>query len=78
VRTTVDLDESLVARAMELTHARTKTAVLERGLRALIDIEARILAVEQGGTLPELEMPRRGGSVAELDPSLGITRNPRR
>lgn len=65
---------------MEVTRARTRTEVIERGLRALLDIEARRIAIEQGGMWPDIEMPpRRGGSeAAELDPSLGITCNPRR
>jgi hypothetical protein len=73
------LDQDLVERAMAVCRARTKTDLLERGLRALIDIEARRIAVEQGGTLPGIEMPpRRGGSASELDPSLGVTRSPHR
>lgn len=34
--TNIDLDEGLVVQAMRLTGARTKKAVVEEGLRALI------------------------------------------
>jgi hypothetical protein len=80
MRTTVDLDEGLVAEAMALTHARTKTELLERGLQALIDLESRKTAIRMGGTMPGIEVPpRRGGSPPEaLDPTLGPLRNPHR
>jgi Arc/MetJ family transcription regulator len=36
MRTTLDLDEELVAKAMTATKSRTKTAVIELGLRELL------------------------------------------
>ncbi len=78
MRTTVDLDQDLVERAAAVTRAKTKTELIELGLQALVDLAARRAAMAQGGTLPDLELPPRGPSPPELDPSLGITRNPRR
>jgi hypothetical protein len=36
MRTTVDLSRDLLETAMKFTHARTKTAMIEMGLRELI------------------------------------------
>lgn len=41
MRTTLDLDADLVAKAIEETGATTKTEVIEMGLRALLEREAR-------------------------------------
>ncbi len=78
MRTTVDLDDALVEQAMRIARARTKTELLEQGLRALIDIDARRVAAAQGGTMPEMELPPRRGGAPDLDPCLPVTRNPRR
>lgn len=78
MRTTVDLDDALVERAMRVAGARTKTELLERGLQALVDIDARRVAAQQGGTMPEIELAPRRGSAPDLHPDLPVTRNPRR
>ena len=39
MRTNIDLNEKLVREAMALTGARTKRAVVERGLEALVRLE---------------------------------------
>jgi Arc/MetJ family transcription regulator len=41
MRTTLDLDPDLVQRALAETGARTKKEVVEMGLRALLEREAR-------------------------------------
>lgn len=41
MRTTLDLDEELVRTALAQSGARTKTQVIEMGLRALLEREAR-------------------------------------
>jgi Arc/MetJ family transcription regulator len=41
MRTTLDLDEALLRQAQEETGARTKTDVIELGLKALLEREAR-------------------------------------
>ena len=41
MRTTLDLDEALVMQAMRETGSRSKTELVERGLKALLEREAR-------------------------------------
>ena len=41
MRTTLDLDEDLVRKALSETGARSKTEVIEMGLRSLLEREAR-------------------------------------
>ena len=60
MRTTVVLDDELVATAQEFTGVTEKTALLRRALRALIHLEASRRLAALGGTMPELEdIPRR-------------------
>jgi Arc/MetJ family transcription regulator len=59
MRTTVDLDEELVRSALSETHARTKTEVIEMGLRALLEREARRRLRAMEGKLPDLATVRR-------------------
>jgi Arc/MetJ family transcription regulator len=59
MRTTVDLDEDLVRSALSETHARTKTEVIEMGLRALLEREARRRLRALEGRLPDLAVVRR-------------------
>jgi Arc/MetJ family transcription regulator len=59
MRTTLDLDEELVARALRETGARSKTEVIERGLRALLEREARKRLKALYGTGPRLRPVRR-------------------
>jgi Arc/MetJ family transcription regulator len=57
MRTTVTLDDELVARAQELTGLTETSALLREALMALIAREsARRLAL-LGGTDPDLEIP---------------------
>ena len=64
MRTTVDLDDELFQQAQAiLPHVRTKTEVLERGLKALIEQDARRRLVALRGKMPELKaVPRRRSS----------------
>ena len=59
MRTTLDLDETLLRRAMGETGARTKTEVIEMGLRALREREARKRLKELYGKGPRLETVKR-------------------
>jgi Arc/MetJ family transcription regulator len=62
MRTTLDLDEDLVRRALAETGARTKTEVIEMGLRALLEREARRRLKALFGQGPRLrEVKRRRG-----------------
>lgn len=60
MRTTLDLDADLLKQALEETGARTKTEVIEMGLRALLDLEARRRLKSLFGKIPDLQaVPRR-------------------
>lgn len=65
MRTTVNLDDELVARARELTGTFEKGALVREGLRALIEREAARRLAQLGGTEPELDIvPRRRAATA--------------
>ena len=59
MRTTLDLDEDLVRRALDETGARTKTEVIEMGLRALLEREARRRLKALFGQGPKLRVVKR-------------------
>ena len=59
MRTTLDLDADLVQKALAETGARTKTEVLEMGLRALLERAARKRIKAMYGTGPRLRAVRR-------------------
>ncbi len=60
MRTTLDLDGALVEQALEQTGARTKTEVIEMGLRALLERESRRRLKALFGQRPGLQRsPRR-------------------
>ena len=60
MKTTVNLDDDLVHRAMSIHEGKTKTAVLELGLRELISADQRRKLGEAFGSQPELAaVPRR-------------------
>lgn len=65
MRTTLNIDNDLYAKAVELTGIHEKTALLRESLKALIEREsARRLAL-LGGSEPELEAtPRRQSDLA--------------
>jgi Arc/MetJ family transcription regulator len=59
MRTTLNLDEALVAQALEETGARSKTEVIEMGLRLLLEREARLRLKALHGEVPDLAEVRR-------------------
>jgi Arc/MetJ family transcription regulator len=59
MRTTVVLDDELVARAQELTGLREKSALLREALKALVERESSRRLALLGGTQPDLEVPPR-------------------
>jgi Arc/MetJ family transcription regulator len=63
VRTTIVLDDELLAEAARLTGTTERTALVREGLRALIQRESARRLAALGGTAPELVAPprRRGG-----------------
>jgi Arc/MetJ family transcription regulator len=60
MRTTIDLDEELFKRAVEMTGITKKTQLLEEGLRALVRRQAYKHLATLGGTMKSLKAaPRR-------------------
>jgi Arc/MetJ family transcription regulator len=59
MRTTLDLDEDLVRQALQETGARSKTELVEMGLRALLEREARKRLRALYGHGPLLRQVRR-------------------
>ena len=59
MRTTIALDDDLLARAQQLTGLSERSSLMREALRALIEREsARRLAL-LGGSEPDLEVPSR-------------------
>lgn len=66
MRTTINIDEELLATALRLTGPMDRTAILSEGLRALIERESARRLARLGGTQPALKAAprRRTGSPA--------------
>jgi Arc/MetJ family transcription regulator len=63
MRTTINIDESLLEKARRLTGIEEKTALVRRGLEALIALESARRLARLGGTEPELDLPPRRRSA---------------
>ncbi|MFO7609425.1 MAG: type II toxin-antitoxin system VapB family antitoxin [Candidatus Krumholzibacteriia bacterium] len=64
MRTTLNIDDDLLARAAELTGVDEKTALVRRGLEALIALESARRLARLGGSEPDLRpVPRRRGGA---------------
>ena len=60
MRTTVTLDDELLAAAQEYTGIKEKSALLRVALTALVEREAARRLARLGGTMPDLKpVPRR-------------------
>ena len=60
MRTTIALDDELVAKAQALTGLQEKSALVREALKALIERESARRLARLGGTEPELKpIPRR-------------------
>ncbi len=65
MRTTMNLDDELVARAQDLTGIMERNTLVRMGLEALVQREAGRRLARLGGTDPNIEdVPRRRGSAA--------------
>lgn len=63
MRTTLALDDELLAKAQAFTGLTEKTALVREALKALIERESARRLARLGGTEPDLEVaPRRRGS----------------
>lgn len=59
MRTTMALDDELLARAQDFTGLTEKTALVREALKALIEREAARRLARLGGSEPGLEAPPR-------------------
>ena len=59
VRMTLNVDQALLAEVVEGHPGVTKTALVERGLRALLAQEAAARLAEAGGTAKRARGPKR-------------------
>ena len=60
MRTTITLDDELVAAAQEYTGIKEKSALVRAALKALVEREAARRLARMGGTEPDLRLaPRR-------------------
>jgi len=59
MRTTLNIDDALLAQAGQYTGESEKTALVRMGLQALIQREAARRLAALGGTMPTLFVPSR-------------------
>jgi Arc/MetJ family transcription regulator len=59
MRTTLALDDELLAKAQEFTGLKEKSALVREALKALVEREAARRLARLGGTQPRLVAPRR-------------------
>lgn len=59
MRTTLNIDDELLAKATSLTGPMDRTAVISEALKALIERESARRLARLGGTQPGLEPPPR-------------------
>ena len=59
MRTTVALDDELVAKAQAYTGLRQKSALLREALKVLVERESARRLAQLGGSDPELSTPSR-------------------
>ncbi len=65
MKTTMNIDDALLARALALTGLTEKTAVVHAGLEALIARESARRLAKLGGSMPDLALaPRRRPAAA--------------
>jgi Arc/MetJ family transcription regulator len=59
MRTTLNLDDELLAKAQRLTGIEEKSALIKEALRALVQRESARRLARLGGTEDLIEVPRR-------------------
>lgn len=59
MRTTINLDDDLIERAAELSGIDEKPALIRAALIALIEQESARRLARLGGSMPDLDVPRR-------------------
>jgi Arc/MetJ family transcription regulator len=63
MRTTIALDDELVAEAQDLTGLKEKSSLIREALKALIERESARRLARLGGTEPDLKAPPRRRSA---------------
>lgn len=64
MRTTITLDDDLIAEAIEATGIDSRTELLREGLKSLIEREAYRRLAAMGGSMPGLQETPRRRSIA--------------
>ena len=59
MRTTLALDDELLAKAQAFTGVKEKSALIREALKALVEREAARRLARMGGSEPKLKVPRR-------------------
>jgi Arc/MetJ family transcription regulator len=59
MRTTINIDDELLAKAAKLTGSADRSAMVREGLKALIERESATRLARLGGTQRELKAPPR-------------------
>ncbi len=59
MRTTLNIEDALIEKASKLTGIIEKTALVRKGLEALISLESSRRLSELGGTEKNIHMPKR-------------------
>ncbi len=59
MRTTVTIDDDLMADAAEFSGLSEKSAIINRALRMMIEWEASRRLAAMGGTMPDIQLPHR-------------------
>jgi len=59
MRTTLALDDELLAKAQAFTGVKEKSALVREALKALVEREAARRLARMGGSEPRLKVPRR-------------------
>ena len=66
MRTTVNIDDELLAQAEKFTGITERATLVREAFKALVEREAARRLAKLGGTMPDLEpIPRRRSGVAE-------------
>ncbi|MBI5277393.1 MAG: type II toxin-antitoxin system VapB family antitoxin [Burkholderiales bacterium] len=65
MRTTINIDDELLARAMRLTGSEDRTAMVREGLKALVERESARRLAQLGGSQPGLRRPPRRRPAAK-------------
>ncbi|MDP1913542.1 type II toxin-antitoxin system VapB family antitoxin [Brevundimonas sp.] len=59
MRTTITIDDELLRDAAEFSGLTEKSAIINRALKMMVEWEASRRLAAMGGTMPDIELPRR-------------------